>query len=90
MAPHAVVRRSLAAYAIGALDEDERAGLEEHLETCAGCRAEVVDLREAAAGLTPDGEPPAGVWSQVSQSIQERKNRAAEAGPGSSEVDRTG
>ena len=90
MAPHAAVRRSLAAYAIGALDEDDRAGLEEHLETCAACRAEVVGLREAAAGLTPDDDPPAGVWSQVSRAIQERKERAREAEAGSSQADQTG
>ena len=90
MAPHAVVRRSLAAYAIGALDEDDRAGLEEHLETCAACRAEVADLREAAAGLTPDGEPPAGVWAQISQAIQERKERPRKAEPGSSQADQAG
>lgn len=39
------------AYAIDALDEEERAAFEEHLAVCSDCRAEVTGLREAAARL---------------------------------------
>lgn len=35
--------QSAAAYVLGALDPAERAAYEEHLATCASCRAEVVD-----------------------------------------------
>jgi hypothetical protein len=36
-----------AAYVLGALDEGERASFEAHLETCAECRARVVEARAA-------------------------------------------
>jgi hypothetical protein len=37
-------RESLGAYALGHLSEEERAGLEAHLEGCPGCRAELEQL----------------------------------------------
>jgi anti-sigma-K factor RskA len=49
------------AYAVDALDDAERAEFEKHLATCASCRAEVDDLREAAgmlAELTSAAPPP--------------------------------
>ena len=42
---------SAAAYALGALDADERVAFEEHLATCATCRADADELRETAAML---------------------------------------
>jgi anti-sigma-K factor RskA len=39
------------AYATDALDADERAAFETHLESCGSCRLEVVELRETAARL---------------------------------------
>ncbi len=89
MAPHSVVRRSLAAYAVGAVDDQERVVIEEHLETCAACRAEAAELQEVAvSSLSPDEDPPPEVWSQVSRAIRERQARTPpepdvgdEAGP---------
>jgi anti-sigma-K factor RskA len=49
------------AYALDALDEQERAQFEAHLSTCADCAAEVRSLRAAAAELshtTPAAPPP--------------------------------
>jgi anti-sigma factor RsiW len=69
------------------LSPEEMRRAEEHLETCAACRSEVVDLREVTARLTPDGEPPAGVWSQVSRAIRQREERVREGGPASSQLD---
>jgi anti-sigma-K factor RskA len=49
------------AYAVDALDANERAEFEKHLATCASCRAEVDDLRAAAgmlAELTSAAPPP--------------------------------
>ena len=40
----------LGAYALDAVDGDEFAELEEHLETCPRCRAELDSLREVAGG----------------------------------------
>jgi hypothetical protein len=39
------------AYATDALDPDERAEFEQHLESCSSCRLEVVELRATAARL---------------------------------------
>lgn len=49
------------AYAVDALDEDERVAFEEHLVGCADCRAEVAELTDAAhalAALTETAPPP--------------------------------
>jgi anti-sigma-K factor RskA len=49
------------AYAVDALDVDERARFERHLAGCESCRAEVASLQEAAAllaGTTPTQPPP--------------------------------
>lgn len=52
---------SAAAYALGALDADERRGFEEHLSACERCRGEVAELRETAAllayGASASGAP---------------------------------
>jgi anti-sigma-K factor RskA len=59
------------AYAVDALDEAERARFEEHLRSCAECRAEVDSLRETAAALgTDDVEPPAGLRDQILAGIE--------------------
>ncbi|MEW5919081.1 MAG: anti-sigma factor [Gemmatimonadota bacterium] len=60
---------SAAGYALGALDADERAGFEQHLATCATCRANVAGLRDTAALLayaapTQEG-PPAALRDRV-------------------------
>lgn len=53
------------AYAVDALDDEERARFEEHLAACASCRAEVADLRETAALLAEPVEPPAALRERV-------------------------
>src|SRR5262245_40402625 len=51
-----------APYALGALDRVESAEFEQHLETCAECRAEVQSFQKAAdrlaQGVTPAAPPP--------------------------------
>jgi anti-sigma-K factor RskA len=42
------------AYAVGAVDDIERASFERHLAGCPACRAEVASLREAATALADD------------------------------------
>ncbi|HEX8094697.1 RskA family anti-sigma factor, partial [Jatrophihabitans sp.] len=62
------------AYALDALDDDEREVFEEHLRTCAECAQEVRGLRETAAELSHLNEvipPPqlrAAVLGAVAQS----------------------
>lgn len=60
------------AYAVDALEADERARFEDHLERCADCRAEVADLRETAAELGHGDvvAPPAGLREQVLAGIE--------------------
>jgi anti-sigma-K factor RskA len=55
------------AYAVDALDDDERAQFEAHLAECAACRSEVDSLQEAAALLaeTTVTEPSAGLRARV-------------------------
>jgi len=60
------------AYAVDALDEDERAEFEQHLAGCPSCQAEVDDLREAAATLADVTavEPPADLRGRLLADIQ--------------------
>ena len=55
-----------AAYALDALDVDERAAFEAHYSTCEICRTDVVDHRETAAGLA------AGVAARPSDEVKRR------------------
>ncbi|GAA2133833.1 anti-sigma factor [Nocardioides bigeumensis] len=66
MTEHAVHLLS-GAYAVGALDDFERARFEAHLETCADCRQEVAGLLETTALLaeTTAVAPPAHVRDAV-------------------------
>jgi anti-sigma-K factor RskA len=59
------------AYAVDALDGEERAQFEEHLAECAECRSEVDSLRQAAALLaeTTATTPPTGLRDRVLSGI---------------------
>lgn len=52
------VHELTAAYALDALDEDERRAYEEHLSGCTRCREELAELSQTAA-LLAHGAPPA-------------------------------
>jgi anti-sigma-K factor RskA len=57
-----------AAYALDALDEDERIAFEEHLSTCARCREELADLGQTAALLAhgaPSATPPPALRERI-------------------------
>jgi anti-sigma factor RsiW len=55
-----------------ALPQSERAGVEQHLETCAACRALVEDMRaiRAAARSLDVREPPVRSWSRLERAIK--------------------
>lgn len=55
------------AYALDALDDDEREVFEQHLRSCAECAEEVRGLRNAAAELSHLSEvsPPPQLWAAV-------------------------
>jgi hypothetical protein len=69
---HRDIEELLGAYAIDALDADERDIVEQHLHECMGCRAEVADLREVAATLgDAGGDAPEGVWDRIVAALEE-------------------
>ena len=59
------------AYAVDALDDDERAQFEQHLEVCPECRAEVRSFSETAALLAETGTetPPPSLRDSVLSGI---------------------
>src|SRR5262245_2879563 len=65
------VRQALGAYALGALDRAEAAGVAEHLAGCADCRAEleayreIVDALPAAVYAAAPARPPAALRARV-------------------------
>lgn len=60
----------LGAYALDAVDPDERAAVEAHLTSCPRCAQEVAEHREAIGLLAASGgDAPDGVWERISQSI---------------------
>lgn len=70
------------AYAIDALDDDERALFDEHLATCAECRAEVASFRETAALMAETGleAPPDSLRSGVLDGIKNIRPLPPETG----------
>jgi anti-sigma factor RsiW len=63
----------LGAYALHAVDDDERALIDAHLETCPRCRAELRD-HEAVAGLLGNsgGDAPDGLWDRIADALEEQ------------------
>lgn len=81
-----------AAYAVDALDSDERRFFERHLADCDDCRGEVGGLQETGAllGVAAFEAPPAGmrdrVLSAVATTPQEQPARTAPAMPAMPEL----
>ena len=63
----------LGAYALDAVDDDERRAVEEHLDICADCRAEVAQHLEVAAalGTTAAASAPDELWATIQTHIDE-------------------
>ena len=62
------------AYALDALDDDERIEYEEHLRTCAQCQEELAGLRDTVGSLayaTPAPDPPAALRARLLSSLDE-------------------
>lgn len=69
---HEDIQELLGAYALDAVDADEAAAVEAHLETCPRCAAEVADHREVAAMMAYSGAPaPEGIWTKIVESLEE-------------------
>jgi anti-sigma factor RsiW len=66
------IEELIGAYALDAVDDDEREAVEQHLAVCARCRAELADHLEVAALLAYEGAPaPTGVWDRIVASLEE-------------------
>jgi hypothetical protein len=73
---HDEIAELLGAYALDAVDPDERDLVEEHLLSCARCRAEVAEHREVASLLAHSGaDAPAGLWDRIAGSLEEAPPR---------------
>ena len=60
------------AYALDAVEADEREPIELHLMECPRCRAEVAEYREVAAFLAHNGHTaPEGLWDRISGALEE-------------------
>lgn len=69
--PHSEIEDLLAAYALDAVDSEERALVDAHLDECARCRAEVAEHRDTAALLAYSGaDAPAGLWDGISSKLE--------------------
>ena len=55
--PHGEFEDALGAYAIGALDADEKRTFEAHLSTCVSCQTELRTMRQVVAGIGLATEP---------------------------------
>jgi anti-sigma-K factor RskA len=74
---HEEASELLGAYALDAVDGDEYLELEQHLDSCPRCRAELDSLREVAAAMGNSVEPlPEGLWSQIASRLPERQEGA--------------
>lgn len=61
----------LGAYALDAVDDDERRRVEEYLQTDPRARSEVQQLREVASMLAVSSDrPPDGLWSRIAEAIE--------------------
>lgn len=75
MSPHFThqdIQELLGAFALDAVDDDERDVIEAHLAGCPRCRAEVEGHRETAALLAHSGErAPEAVWDRIAGALDE-------------------
>lgn len=70
---HREASELLGAYALDAVDSDERDTLEAHVAGCGWCQAEVMEHREVAALLTSSlAVPPPGLWPRISAAMEEQ------------------
>lgn len=74
---HEEAAHLLGAYALDAVDDDERRSVEAHAEQCPRCAAEIAEHRETASWLAHSTEAaPAGVWAAIDDEIDQRPSAA--------------
>jgi anti-sigma-K factor RskA len=70
--PHSIFQESLAAYALEALDPEEIAPLEAHVQTCDSCTTELAAYRKTSEGLLqapPPRMPPASIRRRLQDQL---------------------
>jgi anti-sigma-K factor RskA len=73
----------LGAYALDAVDEDEREQVEAYLDRTPAARSLVAEYRETAALLAhSDTEAPPGLWKRIEQTLEEEPPQLATPLPG--------
>lgn len=83
MMDHAQAAELLGAYALDAVEPDEAAAIEEHLETCPRCRDELRGHREVVGLLANAGEEaPEGLWDRIVAGINDSEVSGAGGGAG--------
>ncbi|MGI9032420.1 MAG: anti-sigma factor domain-containing protein [Acidimicrobiales bacterium] len=69
---HVEAAELLGAFALDALEADERDAVARHVYGCGACQAEVSAHREVVAFLAPGwASAPAGVWERIAGSLEE-------------------
>src|SRR5437899_2768096 len=69
---HVDIEEMLGAYALDAVDGDEREMVERHLADCPRCREEVAEHREVAAQMAYIGAPaPDGLWDRIIANLED-------------------
>jgi len=72
----------LGAYALDAVDDDERRQVEAYLERTPAAYSLVAEFRETAALLAQsDTEAPAGLWDRIARTLEEEPPRLAAQAP---------
>lgn len=73
----------LGAYALDAVDDEERRAIEEHLDVCADCRAEVARHLEVAAalGTTAASAAPDELWASIALHLGDGPVEAPDSPP---------
>jgi len=90
-AGHDEIAELLGAYALHAVEPDEAALIDAHLEDCPRCRAEVAAHRDVAALLgNSGGDAPEGLWERIASTLEEApppmRLSVSEAAPGADVV----
>lgn len=67
---HSEIDELLGAFALDALDSDEKLRIEDHLRECPRCRTEVANHRETAALLAPAASAPDKLWERIAGALE--------------------
>jgi hypothetical protein len=67
---HHEIEELLGAYALNAVEVDERGVIEGHLRECPRCRAEVSQHLEVAGLLVGGAAAPAALWERISRALE--------------------